>query len=50
MRDGMMGVGRLLPLSLGADHRVIDGATAATALAKIIELLQNPDELLPPGR
>ncbi|HEY7090626.1 MAG TPA: dihydrolipoamide acetyltransferase family protein [Tepidisphaeraceae bacterium] len=50
VRDGMIGVGRLLPLSLGADHRVIDGGTAATALAKIIELLQNPDELLPPGR
>jgi pyruvate dehydrogenase E2 component (dihydrolipoamide acetyltransferase) len=49
VRDGMIGVGRLLPLSLSADHRVIDGGTAATALAKIIELLQNPDELLPPG-
>ncbi|HWP41535.1 MAG TPA: 2-oxo acid dehydrogenase subunit E2, partial [Tepidisphaeraceae bacterium] len=47
VRQGMIGVGRLLPLSLSADHRVIDGGTAATALAKIIELLQNPDELLP---
>src|SRR5262245_10115856 len=28
VRDGMIGVGRLLPLSLGADHRVIDGGTA----------------------
>jgi pyruvate dehydrogenase E2 component (dihydrolipoamide acetyltransferase) len=50
VRDGMIGVGRLLPLSLGADHRVIDGGTATTALAKIIELLQNPDELLPSER
>jgi pyruvate dehydrogenase E2 component (dihydrolipoamide acetyltransferase) len=50
VRDGMIGVGRLLPLSLAADHRVIDGGTAATALAKIIELLQNPDALLPTGR
>lgn len=48
-RDGMLGVGKVLPLSLSADHRVIDGATAATALAKIIELLQTPEELLPPG-
>ena len=48
VRDGMLGVGKLLPLSLSADHRVIDGATAATALAKIIELLQKPDDLLPP--
>jgi pyruvate dehydrogenase E2 component (dihydrolipoamide acetyltransferase) len=49
VRDGMLGVGKLLPLSLSADHRVIDGVTAATALAKIIELLQSPEELLPPG-
>ena len=49
VRDGMLGVGKLLPLSLSADHRVIDGAAAATALAKIVELLQSPDELLPPG-
>ena len=34
VRHGMLGVGKLLPLSLSADHRVIDGATAATALAQ----------------
>jgi pyruvate dehydrogenase E2 component (dihydrolipoamide acetyltransferase) len=49
VRQGMLGVGKLLPLSLSADHRVIDDATAATALARIIELLQTPDELLPAG-
>ncbi|MGB7159501.1 MAG: dihydrolipoamide acetyltransferase family protein [Tepidisphaeraceae bacterium] len=49
VRDGMLGVGKLLPLSLSADHRVIDGAAAATALAKMVDLLQSPDELLPPG-
>jgi pyruvate dehydrogenase E2 component (dihydrolipoamide acetyltransferase) len=48
VRGGMLGVGKLLPLSLSADHRVIDGATAATALAKIIELLQSPEQLLSP--
>src|SRR5262249_49754527 len=48
VRNGMMGVGKLLPLSLSADHRVIDGGTAAQALARMIELLQNPEELLPP--
>jgi pyruvate dehydrogenase E2 component (dihydrolipoamide acetyltransferase) len=47
-RNGMLGVGKLLPLSLSADHRVIDGGTAAEALARIKELLQNPEELLPP--
>ncbi|HEY8667149.1 MAG TPA: dihydrolipoamide acetyltransferase family protein [Tepidisphaeraceae bacterium] len=50
VRAGMIGVGKLLPLSLAADHRVIDGGTAAIALAKIIDLLQKPEELLPPGR
>ena len=49
VRNGMLGVGKLLPLSLSADHRVIDGATASSALARIIELLQTPDELLPAG-
>src|SRR5439155_19694067 len=48
VRDGMIGVGKLLPLSLSADHRVIDGGTAAMALAKMIDLLQNPDELIRP--
>jgi pyruvate dehydrogenase E2 component (dihydrolipoamide acetyltransferase) len=50
VRRGMLGVGKLLPLSLSCDHRVIDGATAATALSKIIDLLQSPDELLPAVR
>jgi pyruvate dehydrogenase E2 component (dihydrolipoamide acetyltransferase) len=50
VRGGMLGVGKLLPLSLSADHRVVDGATAATALAKIIELLQSPEQLLTPVR
>jgi pyruvate dehydrogenase E2 component (dihydrolipoamide acetyltransferase) len=47
VQDGMLGVGKLLPLSLSADHRVIDGATAAGALGKIMELLQTPEELMP---
>jgi len=47
---GTFRVGLLLPLSLACDHRVVDGATAALALARIIELLQSPDELLAPAR
>jgi pyruvate dehydrogenase E2 component (dihydrolipoamide acetyltransferase) len=47
VRNGMLGVGKVLPLSLSADHRVIDGATAAGALGKIMELLQEPEELMP---
>ncbi len=43
-------IGNLLPLSLACDHRVVDGATAALALAKIIELLQDPEGLMGPAR
>lgn len=50
VRNHMIGVGLMLPLSLSADHRVVDGGTAAQALARIIELLQNPAELLQPGK
>lgn len=47
---GAFRVGKLLPLSLACDHRVVDGATAALALARVIELLQSPDDLLTPAR
>lgn len=47
VHNGMMGVGKLLPLSLVSDHRVIDGGTATLFLNKIVELMQNPDVLLP---
>jgi len=43
-------IGNLLPLSLACDHRVVDGATAALALARIVELLQEPEQLLGPAR
>jgi pyruvate dehydrogenase E2 component (dihydrolipoamide acetyltransferase) len=43
-------VGTLLPLSLACDHRVVDGATAALALAEIVRLLQDPERLLGPAR
>ncbi|HYF13744.1 MAG TPA: dihydrolipoamide acetyltransferase family protein [Phycisphaerales bacterium] len=47
---GAFRAGLLLPLSLACDHRVVDGATAALALAEVIRLLQEPDGLLPPAR
>ncbi len=43
-------VGTLLPLSLACDHRVVDGATGALALAEIVRLLQDPEQLLGPAR
>ena len=50
VRHGGIFVGNLLPLSLACDHRVVDGATAALALAEIIKLLQDPETLLGPAR
>ncbi|MBL8758389.1 MAG: 2-oxo acid dehydrogenase subunit E2 [Phycisphaerae bacterium] len=50
VKHGMLGVGKLLPLSLACDHRVVDGASAALLLARLIELLQAPDQLLGPAR
>ncbi len=47
---GSFRVGLLLPLSLACDHRVVDGATAALALAEIVKLLQDPEGLLTPAR
>ena len=46
VRDGQAMVGKIMPLSLACDHRVVDGATAALALAEIVESLQNPESLL----
>ena len=39
VRDGQAQVGKLMPLSLACDHRVVDGATAALALAEMVKLL-----------
>ena len=51
VRHGGIFIGNLLPLSLACDHRVVDGATAALALAEIIKLLQEtPDVLMGPAR
>lgn len=50
VKHGMLGIGKLLPLSLACDHRVVDGASAALCLAHLIELLQKPEDLLAPAR
>jgi pyruvate dehydrogenase E2 component (dihydrolipoamide acetyltransferase) len=36
----------MLPIIIGFDHRVVDGADAARFLNMIIEALQNPEKLL----
>jgi pyruvate dehydrogenase E2 component (dihydrolipoamide acetyltransferase) len=51
VNKGTFRVGLLLPLSLACDHRVVDGATAALALAEIVRLLQTDAEsLMSPAR
>ncbi|GIW74852.1 MAG: hypothetical protein KatS3mg103_1374 [Phycisphaerales bacterium] len=45
VRDGQAMVGKKMPLSLACDHRVVDGATAALALAEIVGLLQQPQAI-----
>ena len=46
VRDGQAVVAKVMPLSLACDHRVVDGATAALALAEIVKLLSDPESLL----
>ena len=36
----------LLPLCLGFDHRIVDGADAARFLGVVIRLLENPEDLM----
>jgi pyruvate dehydrogenase E2 component (dihydrolipoamide acetyltransferase) len=45
-QDGRMYVGRVMPLSLSCDHRVVDGAEGARFLNTIVGLLENPTHLI----
>lgn len=47
---GAIRIGKLLPLSLACDHRVVDGAEGARCLAHIMELLGKPEALMTPAR
>ena len=46
-KDGAFFAGKVLPLSLSCDHRVVDGAEGARFLRTVIELLENPENLMP---
>jgi len=50
VEKGAFRIGLIMPLSIACDHRVVDGATAAMALARIMELLKTPDQLMAPAR
>ena len=44
-RDGALSARRTLMVSVGGDHRVSDGRTAAAFIARLEELLANPERL-----
>ena len=45
-KDAKFYAGRVMPLSLSCDHRVVDGAEGARFLNTLIELLQDPSKLV----
>ncbi|HKW44960.1 MAG TPA: dihydrolipoamide acetyltransferase family protein [Candidatus Eremiobacteraceae bacterium] len=49
VRDGQIVIRSMAYLSLGFDHRVVDGALAARFLREIADLLANPEILLMEG-
>ncbi|MHC5016239.1 MAG: dihydrolipoamide acetyltransferase family protein [Planctomycetota bacterium] len=46
VRDGSFYAGKLMPLSLSCDHRVVDGAEGARFLRTLAGLLEQPDALV----
>ncbi len=45
-KDGAFYAGKVLPLSLSCDHRVVDGAEGARFLNSVKKLLENPEALI----
>lgn len=46
VKDGELAVGNILPLSMSADHRVVDGAEATRFMLDLMEFLHDPMALL----
>lgn len=46
VKDGQITIGKILPLSLSYDHRVVDGADAARFMNTVKEHLEDPDLFL----
>ncbi|GAB5410953.1 MAG: pyruvate dehydrogenase complex dihydrolipoamide acetyltransferase [Chlamydiales bacterium] len=46
VKSGSVVPGKVLPLSLSADHRVIDGSDSAQFMKRLKEILENPSLLL----
>ena len=45
VKDGAMRPGRVMTMTLSADHRIIDGLLAAKFMARVKELLENPSQI-----
>ena len=46
VKDGAMRPGKLMELTLSADHRVVDGLLAAKFMNRLRELLEAPEQLV----
>jgi pyruvate dehydrogenase E2 component (dihydrolipoamide acetyltransferase) len=46
VRDGVVQPGKVMTVTLSADHRVVDGMLAAKFLARLKELLESPAQLV----
>jgi len=46
VQDGAMWAGKVMTVTLSADHRVVDGLPAAKFMARLKELLETPAQLL----
>jgi pyruvate dehydrogenase E2 component (dihydrolipoamide acetyltransferase) len=45
VRNGKIEIGLILPISLAFDHRVADGAEAASFISSIVKTLEEPSVL-----
>jgi len=45
VKDGALKIGKKLTLVLSADHRIIDGTMAAKFMARLKQLLENPESI-----
>jgi pyruvate dehydrogenase E2 component (dihydrolipoamide acetyltransferase) len=45
VKDGALRAGRVMTLTLSADHRIIDGVVAAAFLGRLKEMLESPGSL-----
>lgn len=50
VKDGWLRPGRVMTMTLSADHRLVDGVIAAKFLAKVRTMLEDPSQLLSADR